>query len=97
MIDGVTGSGKTEVYISVIKHQLSKGKQSLILLPEIALTSQLLKKFEERTGIQPMVWHSDLSSKERHFNWLNVLNGNVKVVIGARSALFLPLKTYLVL
>ena len=92
LIDGVTGSGKTEVYISVIKHQLSKGKQSLILLPEIALTSQLLKKFEERTGIQPMVWHSDLSSKERHFNWLNVLNGNVKVVIGARSALFLPFK-----
>ena len=92
LIDGVTGSGKTEVYISVIKEQLSKGKQCLILLPEIALTSQLLRTFEERTGIKPLLWHSELSSKDRHLNWLKVLNGNAQVVVGARSALFLPFR-----
>ena len=92
LLDGVTGSGKTEVYISIVRKELSLGKQSLILLPEIALTNQLLEKFEERFGVKPIVWHSELSIKDRHKNWLEVLNGNAKIVIGARSSLFLPFK-----
>tara|TARA_B100000686_G_scaffold265830_1_gene280398 strand:+ start:10621 stop:12753 length:2133 start_codon:yes stop_codon:yes gene_type:complete len=93
LLDGVTGSGKTEVYISIIRKELSIGKQSLILLPEIALTNQLLEKFEERFGVKPIVWHSELSLKDRHKNWLQVLNGNAPIVIGARSSLFLPFKS----
>ncbi len=90
LLDGVTGSGKTEVYLKIISKELSGGKQSLVLLPEIALTNQLIYKFEERFGFKPFIWHSDLSPRERHNTWQAVLNGTAKIVVGARSALFLP-------
>lgn len=90
LLDGVTGSGKTEVYLEAIAQALRQQKQSLILLPEIALTPQTLQRFEKRFGVVPEVWHSGLGKKERHRTWQGVLKGTSSVVIGARSALFLP-------
>ncbi len=90
LLQGVTGSGKTEVYFEAIAECLKKGKQALVLLPEIALSSQWLKRFETRFGVPPVEWHSDLGAGERRRNWRAVISGEAKVVVGARSALFLP-------
>jgi primosomal protein N' (replication factor Y) len=90
LLDGVTGSGKTEVYLEAIAEALRSGRQALVLLPEIALSSQWLSRFERRFGVAPAVWHSDLSSRVRRTTWRAVAEGNAQVVVGARSALFLP-------
>ncbi|HEX2590500.1 MAG TPA: primosomal protein N', partial [Rhizomicrobium sp.] len=90
LLDGVTGSGKTEVYFEAIAEALRTGKQALILLPEIALTVQFLDRFADRFGCRPAEWHSDLSQKERTRSYRAVMNGEARVVVGARSALFLP-------
>lgn len=90
LLDGVTGSGKTEVYFEAVAEALAQGKQALILLPEIALTSQFLDRFEARFGCKPAEWHSELSQRERRRVWRGVAEGRARVVVGARSALFLP-------
>src|SRR5687768_16273050 len=90
LIDGVTGSGKTEVYYEAIAENLRRGKQTLVLMPEIALTAQALDRFTARFGVLPAEWHSQLSPRRRARTWAAVASGEVKVVIGARSALFLP-------
>jgi len=90
LLDGVTGAGKTEVYFEAVAEALRQGRQALVLLPEIALTPQLLKRFETRFGAPPVPWHSDLSQKERRRIWRGVAEGRARVVVGARSALFLP-------
>lgn len=90
LIDGVTGSGKTEVYFEAIAQALRQGKQVLILLPEIALTAAFLERFQDRFGAKPAEWHSDLSPRMREKVWRGVVTGEVRVVAGARSALFLP-------
>ncbi|MEE9375143.1 MAG: DEAD/DEAH box helicase, partial [Rhizobiaceae bacterium] len=92
LLDGITGSGKTEVYFEAVAKALEQGKQVLILLPEIALTATFLERFEERFGAPPAQWHSGLSPKKRERIWRQVANGQVRVVAGARSALFLPFK-----
>lgn len=90
LIDGVTGSGKTEVYFEAVAEALRQGRQVLILLPEIALTPAFLERFESRFGAKPAEWHSDLSPRMREKVWRGVVTGEVRVVAGARSALFLP-------
>jgi len=91
LLDGVTGSGKTEVYFEAVAEALRESlAQVLILLPEIALTSQFLERFEGRFGCRPAEWHSAVSAKERARVWRGVAEGQVRVVAGARSALFLP-------
>ncbi len=90
LLDGVTGSGKTEVYFAAIAAALARGRQALVLLPEIALSAQWLARFAERFGAPPTEWHSDLSLAQRCANWRDVAEGHAKVVVGARSALFLP-------
>jgi primosomal protein N' (replication factor Y) len=90
LLDGVTGSGKTEVYFEAIAKVLERGQQVLILLPEIALTASFLKRFENRFGAPPGEWHSDIAPKSRERVWRQVVDGQVRVVAGARSALFLP-------
>lgn len=92
LLDGVPGSGKTEVYFEAVAQALRQNKQCLILLPEIALTQQFLERFAARFGCVPAAWHSDLSQKERRRTWAKISQGQAKVVIGARSALFLPYK-----
>lgn len=91
LIDGITGSGKTEVYFEAVSTALKAGKQVLILLPEISLTSSFLDRFEQRFGTRPAEWHSDISPKKRVQCWRQVATGQVRVVAGARSALFLTL------
>ena len=90
LLDGVTGSGKTEVYFEAIAETIRKGRQSLILLPEIALTGQFLDRFAARFGTRPAEWHSELSPRRRARTFAAVAAGEVSVVVGARSALFLP-------
>ena len=90
LLDGVTGSGKTEVYFEAIAECLRQGKQALVLLPEIALTEPFLKRFEARFGCAPTAWHSDLRSSQRRRAWRAIVGGEAKVTVGARSALFLP-------
>jgi primosomal protein N' (replication factor Y) len=90
LLDGVTGSGKTEVYFEAVARALEAGRQALIMLPEIALTSQFLGRFEARFGAPPVEWHSALASAERGRVWRGVATGEARVVVGARSALFLP-------
>ena len=90
LLDGVTGSGKTEVYLEAIAECLRQNRQALVLLPEIALSSQWLSRFERRFGVAPAVWHSGLSSRVRRITWRAVSEGRALVVVGARSALFLP-------
>ncbi len=94
LLDGVTGSGKTEIYFALIAKMLEKkhDAQILILLPEIALTSQLLLRFEEQFGFKPALWHSKISKKDKREIFYGVAEGSVKVLIGARSALLLPFK-----
>src|SRR5690349_16525291 len=90
LLDGVTGSGKTEVYFEAVSEALRRGKQILILLPEIALTVQFLDRFAARFGCRPVEWHSSLSPAARRRAYRQVMNGEARVVVGARSALFLP-------
>lgn len=90
LIDGVTGSGKTEVYFEAVARCLRDGRQVLILLPEIALTNSFLDRFEKRFGARPAEWHSDVAPKKREHCWRGVALGDIRVVAGARSALFLP-------
>ncbi len=92
LIDGVTGSGKTEVYLEAVAEVLAKDKdaQALILIPEIALTLPFLKRVEERFGAAPAPWHSDLTSAARRRTWRRVADASARLVVGARSALFLP-------
>ncbi|WP_353621184.1 primosomal protein N' [Labrenzia sp. R4_1] len=92
LIDGVTGSGKTEVYFEAIAEALRRDRQALVLLPEIALTEQFLRRFEQRFGVYPAEWHSEITPKNRARVWRGVASGDVRVVIGARSSLFLPFK-----
>ncbi|MEM1364663.1 MAG: primosomal protein N' [Pseudomonadota bacterium] len=92
LIDGVTGSGKTEVYFEAVAAALEAGRQVLILIPEISLTTSFLERFEKRFGAPPAPWHSDLTPKKRERIWRQVASGEVRVVAGARSALFLPFK-----
>src|SRR5688500_12531920 len=86
----ISGSGKTEVYFEAIAESLRKGRQTLVLLPEIALTEAFLRRFEDRFGAAPVVWHSSLKSTERRRAWRAIASGSAQVVVGARSALFLP-------
>jgi primosomal protein N' (replication factor Y) (superfamily II helicase) len=90
LLDGVTGSGKTEVYFEAVAEALRAGHQALVLLPEIALTAQWLERFERRFGARPAEWHSDLTGAERRTAWRAIAAGEARVVVGARSALFLP-------
>lgn len=90
LLDGVTGSGKTEVYFEAVAQTLRRGRQALIMLPEIALTSQFLERFTKRFSAPPAEWHSALSANERGRIWRAVATGEARVVVGARSALFLP-------
>ncbi len=90
LLEGVTGSGKTEVYFEAIAATLRAGRQALVLLPEIALTSQFLDRFAARFGARPAEWHSAISPRQRERLWGAVAIGEARVVVGARSALFLP-------
>ncbi|HVI51709.1 MAG TPA: primosomal protein N' [Candidatus Sulfotelmatobacter sp.] len=90
LLEGVTGSGKTEVYFEAVAEALAQGKQVLVLLPEIALSAQWLSRFERRFGTRPLEWHSDLSDTARRETWRLAAEGRARVVVGARSALFLP-------
>tara|TARA_B100000029_G_scaffold16112_1_gene16665 strand:- start:442 stop:2403 length:1962 start_codon:yes stop_codon:yes gene_type:complete len=92
VIQGVTGSGKTLVYFERIKDFVNKGNQALILLPEIALTNQFSRRFEEFFGTSPAIWHSGTTKKNKAIIWKGVTEGKIKIVIGARSSLFLPFK-----
>ncbi|WP_213773919.1 primosomal protein N' [Bradyrhizobium sp. dw_78] len=90
LLDGVTGSGKTEVYFEAIAETIRRGRQSLILMPEIALTGQFLDRFANRFGVRPLEWHSELTPRIRARNWAAIASGEAPVVVGARSALFMP-------
>jgi primosomal protein N' (replication factor Y) len=90
LLDGVTGSGKTETYFEAVAEAMRLGRQTLVLLPEIALTENFLRRFEARFGVAPILWHSNLKSAERRRAWRAVADGGAQVVVGARSALFLP-------
>jgi primosomal protein N' (replication factor Y) len=90
LLDGVTGSGKTEVYFEAVAETVRRGRQSLILMPEIALTGQFLDRFARRFGVQPIEWHSELTPRTRARNFAAISAGEAPVVVGARSALFLP-------
>ncbi len=90
LLDGVTGSGKTEVYFEAVAETIRRGRQALILTPEIALTAQFLDRFAARFGPRPAEWHSELPPRRRARTWAAVARGEVKAVVGARSALFLP-------
>ncbi len=93
LLEGVTGSGKTEVYFEAVAAALREGRQALILLPEIALTAQFLDRFAARFGARPAEWHSAVGTKRRHLVWHAVASGEARVVVGARSALFLPFRS----
>ncbi|QXX75823.1 primosomal protein N' [Methylovirgula sp. HY1] len=90
LLEGVTGSGKTEVYFEAVATALREGRQALILMPEIALTAQFLNRFTARFGTRPAEWHSSVSPRKRARIWSGLASSEVKVVAGARSALFLP-------
>jgi len=90
LLDGVTGAGKTEVYFEAVAAAIAQGKQALIMLPEIALSNAFLDRFRSRFGCAPALWHSGLSAGQRKNTWRGVAEGHTKVVVGARSALFLP-------
>jgi primosomal protein N' (replication factor Y) len=91
LLDGVPGAGKTEVYLEAVAAALAAGRRALVLLPEIALSAQWLDRFTRRFGAPPLAWHSGLTGAQRRRGWRRVAEGRVPVVVGARSALFLPL------
>ena len=90
LLDGIPGSGKTEVYFEAAAEALARGGQVLVMLPEIALGAQWLARFRARFGVEPVAWHSDLTGAQRRVAWRAVAHGRARVVVGARSALFLP-------
>ena len=90
LLEGVTGSGKTEVYFEAVAEALRQGRQALVLLPEIALTGQFLDRFAARFGARPAEWHSGLTERQRARVWSAAAGGEAPVIVGARSALFLP-------
>ncbi|MDQ2954779.1 MAG: DEAD/DEAH box helicase, partial [Pseudomonadota bacterium] len=90
LLDGVTGAGKTEVYFEAVAQTIRQKRQTLILMPEIALTAQFRERFAARFGVPPAEWHSQLSPRTRARSWAAVAAGEVSVIVGARSALFLP-------
>ena len=90
LLDGITGSGKTQVYFDSALRAYNAGKSVLLMMPEIALTAQFISRFEKRFGAPPVVWHSNLTAARRREIWRGVANGNIKMVVGTRSALFLP-------
>lgn len=90
LLDGVPGSGKTEVYFEAMAAALAQGKQVLVMLPEIALGAQWFQRFEDRFGAPPALWHSELTQARRRDTWRAVASGKARVVVGARSSLFLP-------
>jgi len=90
LLDGVTGSGKTEVYFEAIAEAIRSDRQALVLLPEIALTEPFLKRFAARFGCDPVPWHSGLRQSQRRRAWRAIASGEARVVVGARSSLFLP-------
>lgn len=90
LLDGVTGSGKTEVYFEAVAAAVEAGHQALILLPEISLSAQFIERFEKRFGDRAALWHSEVTLSQKKITWRGVAEGRTKVVIGARSALFLP-------
>ena len=92
LLDGVTGSGKTECYFEAVAAAIRLGRQVLVLLPEIALTQNFLRRFEARFGTPPVLWHSSLKQSERRRAWRAIVSGEAQVVVGARSALFMPYK-----
>ena len=92
VLQGTTGSGKTIVYFEALKSILEKGHQGLVMLPEIGLTAQFEKKFIEFFGFKPAVWHSGITKKNKEIIWSGIITGKIRVVIGARSSLFLPFK-----
>ncbi|MBB2965153.1 primosomal protein N' [Methylobacterium sp. R2-1] len=92
LLEGVTGSGKTEVYFEAVAECVRQGRQALVLMPEIALTAQFLDRFAGRFGVRPATWHSGIGGKRRERLRVGVAAGEVSVVVGARSALFLPFK-----
>ncbi|MDF2948422.1 MAG: primosomal protein [Sedimentibacter sp.] len=92
LLHGVTGSGKTEVYMDIIEHYIKDNKQSIMLVPEISLTAQTIDRFQKRFGNKIALFHSRLSKKEKFIQWTKVYNHEVDVVIGARSAIFAPIK-----
>jgi primosomal protein N' (replication factor Y) len=91
LIDGVTGSGKTEVYLAVIRDVLATGKQVLVLVPEIGLTPQLVGRLRQRLGVEPAVLHSGLGDAERLTAWRSAQSGEASLIVGTRSAVFTPL------
>ena len=91
LLEGLPGAGKTEVYLEAVAAALERGDQALVLLPEIALTTQVLERFARRFGRPPAVWHSEIGSAARRRLWRRIAEGREPIVIGARSALFLPL------
>ena len=90
VLDGVTGAGKTEVYFEAVAAALDAGHQVVVMLPEIALSAQWLGRFRARFGVEPAVWHSELGTRQRRETWRAVAEGRAEVVVGARSALWLP-------
>ena len=90
LLDGVTGAGKTQVYLEAVAENMRRARQALVLVPEIALTAQFLDRFAQRFGVRPAEWHSQLSPRVRARTWRAVASGEVSVIVGARSALFLP-------
>jgi len=92
VLEGVAGSGKTLVYFERVKDLINKGFQALILLPEIALTNQFSRRFQEFFGAEPAIWHSGTTKKNKSIIWKGITEGKIKIVIGARSSLFLPFK-----
>ncbi len=91
LLDGVTGSGKTEVYLAVIGEVIRQGRQALVLVPEISLTPQTTRRFRERLGFDIAILHSGLSDRERAMAWLSAARGEARVILGTRSAIFVPL------
>ena len=90
LLDGITGSGKTQVYFDAVLRAYNNGKSVLLMMPEIALTAQFMNRFKQRFGNPPVVWHSNLTASRRRDIWRGVARGDIKIVVGTRSALFLP-------
>ena len=90
LLDGITGSGKTQVYFDSVLRAYNAGKSVLLMMPEIALTAQFMTRFQKRFGAPPVVWHSNLTAARRREIWRGVLNKKIRIVVGTRSALFLP-------
>ncbi|NHN91146.1 primosomal protein N' [Acetobacter sicerae] len=92
LLEGVTGSGKTEIYLEAVAECLAQGRQALVLLPEIALSAQWMDRFARRFGVRPAVWHSEIGQKARRLTWAACEDGSARVIVGARSALFMPFR-----